>query len=178
MDTRRREGRGRGSSSVLLTKNWPRRVITWFRGSPKVTTGSYPFSSLRKGREQHVPNSSNHSLYPMKWLCSSYPEGNVGGNQQCDSPLSPSFSNDLHVSSASRRCPSQTLFTITHIYRHTYTHRYIIHTDAHIHTYPCTFVNINTCSHESSRTPQHSKWNCVGANRPQHMQMYSHIACD
>ena len=35
-------------------------------GSPKVTTGSCPCSSLRKDREQHVPDSSNHSLYLMK----------------------------------------------------------------------------------------------------------------
>ena len=35
-------------------------------GSPKVTTRCCPCSSLRKGREQHVPDSSNHSLYLMK----------------------------------------------------------------------------------------------------------------
>ena len=35
---------GRGSSSVLLTKIWPRVVITCFRGSPQETNGSYPFS--------------------------------------------------------------------------------------------------------------------------------------
>ena len=32
---------------------------------------------------------------------------------------------------------------------------------------PCIFAYI--CYRESSKTPQHSKWNCVGANRPQHM---------
>ena len=32
-----------------------------------------PISSLRKDREQHVPDSSNHSLYLMKLLSSSYP---------------------------------------------------------------------------------------------------------
>ena len=71
---------GRVSSPVLLTKNGPRRVSTCPRGSPKVTTGCYPLS-LRIGREQHVPDSSSHSLYLMKLLGSSYPEGNVGGNQ-------------------------------------------------------------------------------------------------
>ena len=35
-------------------------------GSPKVTTGCCPCSSLRKDREQHVPDSSNHSLYLIK----------------------------------------------------------------------------------------------------------------
>ena len=29
----------------------------------------------------------------------------------------------------------------------------------------------------SSRTPQHSTWNCVGENRPQHRHMYSLVAC-
>ena len=33
------------------------------------------------------------------------------------------------------------------------------------------------CYYESSRTPQHSKWNCVGTNRPQHVHMYGHIVC-
>ena len=36
----------------------------------------------------------------------------------------------------------------------------------------------NICYHESSRTQQHSEWTCVGAKRPQHMHMYSLIACD
>ena len=51
------------------------------KGSPKVTTGCCPRSSLRKDREQHVPDSSKHSLYLIKLLSSSYPEGNFGGNQ-------------------------------------------------------------------------------------------------
>ena len=51
------------------------------RGPPKKTLGSYTFSSLRKGREQHVSDSSNHSVYLMKLLRSSYLEGNCGGSQ-------------------------------------------------------------------------------------------------
>ena len=35
--------------------------------------------SLRTGREQHVPNSSDHSLYLIKLLYSGSPEGNCGG---------------------------------------------------------------------------------------------------
>ena len=72
-------------------------------GSPKVTTGCCPCSSLRKDREQHVPDSFNHSLYLIKLFNSSYPEGNFGGNQLLDgsislSPLYPSITNDLRVS--------------------------------------------------------------------------------
>ena len=40
------------------------------------------------------------------------------------------------------------------------------------------FIYIYISSYrESSKTPQNSKWNCVGANRPQHMHMDSHIVC-
>ena len=40
-----------------------------------------PVSSLRVGRGQHVPGSSNHSLYLIKLLGSGYPEGNFGGDR-------------------------------------------------------------------------------------------------
>ena len=64
-----------------------------------------PIQILRIGQEQHVPDSSNHSLYLIKLFNSSYPEGNSGVNQQLDgsislSPLHPSITNDLHVSIA------------------------------------------------------------------------------
>ena len=98
-------GEGRESSSVLLTKVCPHRVITCFRGSPKETLGSNPFSSLRIGREQHVPDSSNHSLCLMKLFSFSYPEGNSGGNELLDGSISlslqnPDFTSDWHVSIA------------------------------------------------------------------------------
>ena len=36
--------------------------------------------SLRTSQTRHVPDSSNQSLYLIKLLSSSYPQGNVGGN--------------------------------------------------------------------------------------------------
>ena len=51
------------------------------------------------GREQHAPDSSNHSLYLMKLLSSTYPEVNCEGT------------NDLH-------------FLLIHICRYTYTYIY------------------------------------------------------
>ena len=62
----------RVSSSVLLTKICPRRVITCFRGSPKKPLVLSHFLGLRISREQHVADSSNHSPYLMKLLSSSY----------------------------------------------------------------------------------------------------------
>ena len=86
----------RGSSPVLLTRICPRMVITGFRGSPKKLFGSFPFSSLRIDWEQHVPDSSNHSLYLIKLFISSSPEGICGGNQPpdgsiCLSPPRPNY---------------------------------------------------------------------------------------
>ena len=67
---------GRGSSSVLLTRICPRMVITWPQRSTKSNHCILQISSLRGGREQHVPDSSNHSLYLMKLFVFSCPEGN------------------------------------------------------------------------------------------------------
>ena len=50
--------------------------------------GSYTFSSLRIDREQHVPDSSNHSLYLRKQFSFSNREGNLAGNQQPDGSIS------------------------------------------------------------------------------------------
>ena len=63
-----------------------------------------PTDSSRIGREQHVPKSSNRSLYLIKLRRSSYFEGNFGWNQRLDSsislpPLHPSVTNDLRVNS-------------------------------------------------------------------------------
>ena len=48
------------------------------RGSPK-NPWILHNASLRTDREQHVPDSSNHSLYLMKLLSSSYPEETLEG---------------------------------------------------------------------------------------------------
>ena len=56
-------GEGRESSSVLRTKICPQGVNTCFRGNPWILP---IFKFLRFGLEQHVPDSSNHSLYLIK----------------------------------------------------------------------------------------------------------------
>ena len=59
-------GGERRSSPVPPVKRGPRWVITCSRGSPKVNTGWYSFKSLRTGREQHAPDSSNQSCYLLR----------------------------------------------------------------------------------------------------------------
>ena len=197
----------------------------------KEPLGYYRFSSLRIGQEQHVPDSSNHSLYLINLFSFSNLERNFVGNQLWDGSicLSPSSLSSTTTTATTttttttttqshtthgnrhrerereredrergegekRRSPSQACFTIfqvltcvyihtdvptdiyTDTHMHTYTHRY---TYKHRYTYTCTFsCTFYICYHESSKTRQHSKWNCVGAHRPQHLHMYSLIACN
>ena len=68
-----------GSSPVLLTKKSPRTK----RNERILPT----FLSLRIGRQQHVRDSSNRSLYLTKLFNSSSPEGNCGGNQLRDGSI-------------------------------------------------------------------------------------------
>ena len=111
------------------------------------TFGSFPFSFLRIDREQHVPDSSNHSLSLVKLFSFSCPEGNK--LLDCSvglSPFSPSITNDVtvsiatclhqrlpflgrvhHLSSPDTLCLTQTTFKITE-----YIHK-IVHLKIHIH---------------------------------------------
>ena len=71
--------------------------------SPKVTTGCCPCSSLRKDREQHVPDSSHHSLCLIKLLSNSYCGETLEGNSREMVRLvfrshEKSITNDLRVS--------------------------------------------------------------------------------
>ena len=72
-----------GSSFIanfLLAIKGPCGVVTCSRGSQEVTTGSYPFKVGEWGREQHVPESSNHALFPEN-------EGNFVENQLLDGSI-------------------------------------------------------------------------------------------
>ena len=90
------------SLPVLLTKKSPRRALTWPHRFTKETFGFYNFS-LRIGREQHVPDSSNLSLYLTKLLSSSFPGETLEGTSRemvrfVFRSLEKSFTNDLRVS--------------------------------------------------------------------------------
>ena len=93
------------SSPVLLTKIWPRRVTTWPQRFKKRNPWILHVFCLTIDREQHVPDSSNHSLYLTKLLSFSNLEGNFGGNQLPDGSigLSPSVREvkEFRVSSLS-----------------------------------------------------------------------------
>ena len=66
----RREG-GRGEEEVIVSsayQNLPRWGFHVLQRFITETLGSLPFPSFRIDREQHVPTSSNNSLYLMKLL--------------------------------------------------------------------------------------------------------------
>ena len=157
-----------------------------------------PIQGLRKGREQHVPESSNHSLYPMKLLRGTA-EGisthnthiRTNTNSPTHPPTDPPNTTPLSSLPSSSPSPSHT-HTQTHMYMHVYLCMCV-----YMHMYMCmcmymymfsTFHHgfmsfcyisyiyihltyIYTCYHQSSRKPQHSKWNCVGTNMPRHIHM-------
>ena len=74
----------------------------------KETLGSYTFSCWRIDREQHVPDSSNHSLYLTKLFSFSNLEGSSGGNQQPDGSISLSPSPPLPSSTTTTHNTKQT----------------------------------------------------------------------
>ena len=193
-----------GEQGVIVSsayQNLPTYGYHVLERSTKETFGSFPFSSLRIDREQHVPDSSNHSLSLIKLFSFSRPEGNK--LLDCPvglSPFSPSITNDLnvsiatslhqrlpfsgrvhHLSSPDTLCVTQTTFKITehiHILVQIKIHMHI-HIQIHIRIRSHISISINICIflYMSSKTPQHSKWNCVGANRPQHRHMDGHMVC-
>ena len=115
------------------------------------------------------------------------------------SPFSPSITIDVNVSIATslHQClPFSS--RVHHLFKSRHSMSYSNHSQDHgIKTYTCTVkkkhihirirsrisieflhIYLRVIMNQSSRTPQHSKWNCVGTNRPQHMHIYSHIVCD
>ena len=119
-------------------------------------------------RHKHVPDSSNHSLYLITLFTSSSPEGHCGGNTShrmvrfVFRHQDPIVTNDLHDLPQCFHVFCYILINILFMFFVT----------------SLTYVYIYICYRESSKTPQHSKWNCVGANRPQHRHMYGHMVCD
>ena len=63
------------------TPKWLTQSSHVFQRLTKSTRWTLPTSSLTMNREQHVPDSSNHSLYLMNLLNSSLPERNCRGKQ-------------------------------------------------------------------------------------------------
>ena len=114
-----------GSSPITSSASiyGPRGVTTCTRSSPNYPLDLTHYWS-RIGREQYVPDFSDHSLYLVDLCRSSYPEEIFGWNQRlaCSISLSllyPRLTHDLHVSTAtssyqgfSRPFPSPEQFTI------------------------------------------------------------------
>ena len=75
---------GEGKGGVIVSSAHRNLHIGSSRASERFTERNpwiLNIFSLKIGREQHVPESSDHSLYLMKLLSSISPEGHCGGNQ-------------------------------------------------------------------------------------------------
>ena len=114
-----------------------------------------PIYSLRVGREQHLPESSNHSLYLMELLRSSYPEETLEGTscemvrfvfRSQETSINERFALHQNFSCICPRCVhhlsshnsfvllkplSRSWNVLPHI--HTRIHTYITHVHIHVH---------------------------------------------
>ena len=100
-------GEGVGHRQFCL----PKIAHVWLSRASEVHQRNFwifPISSLKIGREQHVTDSSNHSLYLIKLFSFSNLEENFGGNQQSDG--SSCLSNSPSLPSP----PPPTTTTTTH----------------------------------------------------------------
>ena len=182
----------------------PRKAHVQFSLAPEIfnkeTLGSYTFSSLRS--RTTCPRFLQSFALPDKAASFSNLEGNFVGNQQLDGSvgLFPSPLLPPPPPQPQPRPPQQHTTHNPQRQRHRHTDKtqekrtictsYTFH-DVRLKK-PLTFQNgfvffatsllkiyiyIYIFYRESSKTPQHSKWNCVGAKRPQHMHMHSLVAC-
>ena len=167
-----------GHRQFCLPRKAHAELVLGPTSSPKVTTGCCPCSSLRKDREQHVPDSSNHSLYLIKLLSSSYPRETLEGTSremvrfvfrshekkynrticalvslEASTRVSPDFAL-LTV-----RSPSfQTHSTYTNTYTCTYTYKYTCtcaqtHTQKHTHTH----AHVHAHAHAHAQTQRQTQ---------------------
>ena len=147
---------GRGGIVTSAYQNLPTQGYHLLQRFTKRNPWIQPiFWSLRIGREQHVPDSSVHSLYLMKLLSSSSPEGHCEGNQPrdgsiCLSPFSEIYrtictsisllhQGSLDVALLKIRSPSHNYTQQNTTHKHTYTQ---IHTFTHVykHKTTCTYT--------------------------------------
>ena len=76
----------------------------------------------------------------------------------------------MYMCNCKCKCKCVKMYMYAHMYMFSTFHNgfmsfcYISYTYIHL-----TYIYI--CYHQSSRKPQHSKWNCVGTNKPRHIHM-------
>jgi len=107
---------------VLLTKTRPTEdhvsKYVFKKNEFKITRIFLPIQSLRIRWNRSSPKTSNHSLYLTRLHYNlRYPERNFGGNQLPDcsmglSPLYPTLTSDLHVSTVGDLPPEFPLASI------------------------------------------------------------------
>ena len=120
------------------------------------TPGSFPFSSVRIDRKQHVPESSNHSLYLIQVFSFSCPEGHK--LLDCSvglSPFSPKHNERCERQYRHEPPPAFALLRQgSQSFKSRHSLSYSNHFQDHgIYTYTCTYKKgyaktyTNTCSY-------------------------------
>ena len=128
------EGGGEGGHRQFCLPRLVHVVITCSRGSPKETSGCYKFQGLRTGREQHVPESSDHSLYLIKLF------NFRNFEETAESVLSADTHTPTHTNTHNTPQDTTPHHNATHHTQHTVTNTYTntrndTHTQTHTHTH-------------------------------------------
>ena len=161
-DTR---GRGKGGGKegeevgvTVSSANHETAHVELSRASERFTERNpwfLPIQGLRTSREQHVPESSNHSLYLIRLFSFSNLEGNCGGNQHTHTTHT--------VTNTKTQTPTQRNHTThtTHTYAPTHTHQ-----PTHQPTHPPPLLSPPSPSPSHTHTQTHMYM---------HVFMYMHV---
>ena len=102
-----------------------------------------------------MPDSSNHSLYLMKLFVFSCPEG----NKLLDCSIRFRSSSLSSTNMCMRMCMCAYVYVYESVRVCARVHVYDLPQWFHVF---CYILHMYICYHESSRKPQHSKWNSLG----------------
>ena len=171
---------GQGVTVSSAYQNLPTHGYHVLQRFNEETFGSFPFSSVRIDREQHVPDSSNHSLSLIKLFSFSCPEGNKRlvlfskqnerSERQYRPEPPPAFVH--HLSSPDTLCLTQTTFKITeHIH-------ILVHIKIHIHLRIRSHIPLNTSLCARSKRPRECRhhgmcFNMCTTHNTEHASQFS-----
>ena len=185
-----REGREGSHRQFCLPRKAHEKVLTWPHKFTERNPWILPIRSLRIDREQLVPEFSNHSLYLMNLFIFNNLEESTDttNNTNTETPTHPTqlpSPPPLPRTRTRKRtctctcicvcvCQCTCVCVCVSVCNCECKCQCLCNCECLCPLFFCcisSILNLRKCHHESSKTPQLSKSNCVGTNRPLHIDM-------